>query len=60
MYAILMKSTLMYRAEVWEWKEQKEIEMVQCKYLKWVLGLERDKRHVWICGIVFEGQKEKT
>ncbi|KAH0821952.1 hypothetical protein GEV33_000839 [Tenebrio molitor] len=33
---------LMYGAEIWEWKEQEEIEKVQEKYLRGVLGVDRE------------------
>lgn len=29
----------MYRAEVWRWKERKELEKVQKEYIKWFLNL---------------------
>jgi hypothetical protein len=28
----------MYGAEIWRWKKQEEVERVQEKYLRWVLG----------------------
>ena len=37
----LIKSILCYGAEVWGWREWKEVEKVQDKYLKWVLNVER-------------------
>jgi predicted ATPase len=33
--------TLMYRAETWEWKEQEEVEKVEEKHLRGVLGVDR-------------------
>jgi hypothetical protein len=32
----------MYGAEIWGWKEQEEVEKVQEKYLRGVLGVERE------------------
>jgi hypothetical protein len=32
----------MYGAEVWGWKKQKEVEKVQEKYLRGVLGMDRE------------------
>ena len=37
----VVKGILYYGVEIWGYKEWKEIEAVQDKYLKWVLGLER-------------------
>lgn len=42
MFDSLIKSVLMYGAEIWGWKEEEEIERVQEKYLKWILGLDRE------------------
>lgn len=42
MFDSLIKSMLMYGAEVWGWKEQEKLESVQIKYLRWVLGLDRE------------------
>jgi hypothetical protein len=38
----MIESRLMYGAEIWEWKEQEEIEKVQEKYLRGVLGVDRE------------------
>jgi hypothetical protein len=35
-------TVVMYGAEIWEWKEQEEVERVQEKYLRWVLGVDRE------------------
>lgn len=32
-----------YRVEIWGWKERKELEGLQERYLKWVLGVEWGK-----------------
>jgi hypothetical protein len=32
----------MYGVEIWGWKEQEEVEKVQEKYLKKVLGVDRE------------------
>jgi hypothetical protein len=32
----------MYGAEIWGWKKQKEVEKVQEKYLRGVLGMDRE------------------
>lgn len=33
---------MIYGAEVWTWKERKELERMQRKYIKWVLKLDRN------------------
>jgi hypothetical protein len=38
----IIESTLIYGAEIWEWKEQEEVEKVQEKYLREVLGVDRE------------------
>jgi hypothetical protein len=38
----MIESRLMYGAEIWGWKEQEEIEKVQEKYLRRVLGVDRE------------------
>jgi hypothetical protein len=38
----MIKSILMYGAEIWGWKEQEDVEKVQEKYLKGVLGVDRE------------------
>ncbi|KAH0812552.1 hypothetical protein GEV33_010238 [Tenebrio molitor] len=42
MFESMVESVLMYGAEIWGWKEQKEVERVQEKYLRWVLGVDRE------------------
>jgi hypothetical protein len=42
MFGTMIKSTLMYGAEIWGWKEQEEVEKVQEKYLSGVLGVDRE------------------
>jgi hypothetical protein len=42
MFPSIMKSILMYGAEIWGWKEEEEVEKVQKKYLKGVLGVDRE------------------
>jgi hypothetical protein len=39
MFDNLIESILMYRAEIWRWKEQEEVEK---KYLRGVLGVDRE------------------
>jgi hypothetical protein len=38
----MVESMLMYGAEIWGWKEQEEVERVHKKYLRWVLGVNRE------------------
>jgi hypothetical protein len=39
MFESMIKSILMYGSEIWGWKEQEEVEKMQKKYLRWVLGV---------------------
>jgi hypothetical protein len=41
MFEGMVENILMYEAEFWGWKEQEEVEKVQEKYLRWVLGVDR-------------------
>lgn len=41
MFDSMIASITMYGAEVWGWKKQPEIERIQIKYIKWILGLEK-------------------
>jgi hypothetical protein len=42
MFGSMIESILMYGTEIWEWKEQEEVEKVQEKYLKEVLEADRE------------------
>jgi hypothetical protein len=42
MFQSLIESILMYGAEISGWKEPEEVERVQEKYLRWVLGVDRE------------------
>jgi hypothetical protein len=42
MFASMIESVLMYGAEIWGCKEQEEAERMQEKYLRWVLGVDRE------------------
>jgi hypothetical protein len=42
MFKSMVQSILMYGANIWRWKEQEEVERVQEKYLRWVLGVDRE------------------
>jgi hypothetical protein len=42
MFESRIESILMYGAEIWGWKEQEEVEKVQEKYLRGVLGVDRE------------------
>jgi hypothetical protein len=42
MFKIMIEGILMYGAEIWGWKEQERVERVQEKYLRRVLGVDRE------------------
>ncbi|KAJ3626198.1 hypothetical protein MTP99_016715 [Tenebrio molitor] len=42
MFESMIQIRLMYEAEIWGWKEQEEVEKVQEKYLRGVLGVDRE------------------
>jgi hypothetical protein len=42
MFESMVESVSVYRAEIWGWKEQKEVERVQQKYLGWLLCVDRE------------------
>ncbi|KAH0808415.1 hypothetical protein GEV33_014377 [Tenebrio molitor] len=39
---MVVENILMYGSEIWGWKEQEEVEKVQEKYLRGVLGVDRE------------------
>ncbi|XP_071055483.1 uncharacterized protein [Onthophagus taurus] len=41
-FECLIKSVMMYGAEIWGWKEQGLLEGVQARYWRWVLGLAKE------------------
>jgi hypothetical protein len=43
MFKSMTESALMYGAEIWRWKEQEQVEKVQEKYLRGVLGVDRER-----------------
>jgi hypothetical protein len=42
MFESMIESILMYEPETWGWKEQEEVEKVKGKYLRGVLGVDRE------------------
>jgi hypothetical protein len=42
MFGSMVESVLMYGTEIWGWKEQEEVERLHEKYLRWVLGVDRE------------------
>jgi hypothetical protein len=42
MFESMIESILMYGAEIWGWKEQGEVEKMQEKYLRGMLGVDRE------------------
>jgi hypothetical protein len=43
MFESMVESILMYGEGIWGWKEQEEVERMQEKYLRWVLGVGRER-----------------
>ncbi|KAH0808543.1 hypothetical protein GEV33_014248 [Tenebrio molitor] len=43
MFESMVESILMYGEGIWGWKEQEEVERAQEKYLRWVLGVDRER-----------------
>ena len=41
MFDSIVKSVMTYGVEIWGWRQYEELEAVQVKYLKWVLGLSK-------------------
>jgi hypothetical protein len=41
-FVSMMESILMYGAKIWGWQEQEEVERVQEKYLRGMLGVDRE------------------
>jgi hypothetical protein len=41
MFESMIESILTYGAEIWEWKEKYELEKVQEKYLRGMIGVDR-------------------
>jgi hypothetical protein len=42
MFESMIESILMYGEKIWEWKEQEEVEKMQEKYLRGVLGVDTE------------------
>lgn len=40
LFKYLVLEVIMYRAKVWGWKEKKELERIQKRYVKWTLDLD--------------------
>jgi hypothetical protein len=41
-FVSMMESIMMYGAEIWGWQEQEKVERVQEKYLRGMLGVDRE------------------
>lgn len=41
MFDIMVKSIVMFGVEIWGYKERSDIEKLQVKYIKWILGLDK-------------------
>ena len=39
-YRSMVKSVMMYAAEIWGWSESERLEKLHTKYIKWVLGMD--------------------
>jgi hypothetical protein len=43
MFESIAENILTYREGIWGWKEQEEVKRAQEKYLRWVLGVDRER-----------------
>lgn len=41
MFNVLVKSIFMYGVEIWGWEEREKLEVLQARYIRWTLDLER-------------------
>lgn len=41
MFNVMIKSIILYGVEIWGWKEWKEVEAIQERYIRWILRLDK-------------------
>lgn len=41
MFDRLVWTVMSYGVEIWGWKEREKVEMMEERFIKWVMGLER-------------------
>lgn len=41
LFNIMVKSIMLYGVKIWGWREWREIEALQERYIRWILGLDR-------------------
>lgn len=41
LFNIMVKSIMLYGVEIWGWREWREVEALQERYIRWILGLDK-------------------
>ena len=41
MFVALVESVAMYGAEIWGWNDERRLDIIKRRYMKWILGLDK-------------------